>query len=195
MTKIHSSLGRRDPVLSAPSPRSDVRAARLPSHTLSGREGWSGNTGVVGERQPLKLRPDPGEYRCTWTLVDDGGGVTEMPGDLELREDDAPRGYMYGDQIPVEWQGEEQRAASFPQRRHYARVVGKLINGHEAVLIETDLLIWAPDRAILHPRAALVGDHIPSHTSPRFVSIKVQITGLDIMAGIGPLKAFSFPTG
>lgn len=143
---------------------------------------------------PLKLKLDPDEYRCTWFLPNEDGTTTPVPGDLVLRANDAPRGHLYGDDVPVEWTiSDGSKGAGFPQTKTYEQLTGKLVNGHDVILLDVELEIWTTDQAVVFPRTALVGLGLPAADQLRFDEIKVQVSALDVVAGIGPLKSFTFP--
>jgi hypothetical protein len=63
---------------------------------------------------PLKLVIEPGEYHCTWTLLDQGGEPQDFPGDLELKAGVQPLGSARGS-LPTTWsESNGSFSASFP---------------------------------------------------------------------------------
>ncbi|WP_169734294.1 ApeA N-terminal domain 1-containing protein [Hamadaea tsunoensis] len=149
-----------------------------------------------GNDIPLKVKLDPGEYRVTWYLPDDGRPEVAVTGDLELRGNGYPLGRMYGSEVPVEWKvGDGGSSAGFPQRKFYERLRGKLVSGLDVILLSVEVEIWTHDQAILIPRAALVGMGIGKLEDLVFDWIKVQVTAQDVVAGVAPLKSITFPSG
>jgi hypothetical protein len=142
---------------------------------------------------PLKIKPEPGEYRCTLVVPGTDGTLLRLPGDLDLRGGQPPRAAAYGD-VPISWDYTSgSKSAGFPQNKTFDVIRGKLLQGQDVLLIDVQMSIWAPERAHLFPRVALVGMGIADHDVLLFDSIKIQITGSDAVAGIGPLKSFTFP--
>ncbi|MGK5441807.1 hypothetical protein ACSNN7_08290 [Micromonospora sp. URMC 105] len=137
---------------------------------------------------PLRLRVDPDEYRCKWRIPRADGSLVEVDGDVELKANRPPRAGAYGD-VPVAWDlADGQHSAGFPQVTEIPYLRGRMLNGQDVVLIDSTLWVWAPDRALIDARAALVGPCIEDQLDILFDVAKVQISGLDAIAGIGPLR-------
>ncbi|MCZ7424851.1 hypothetical protein O7607_03805 [Micromonospora sp. WMMA1949] len=146
---------------------------------------------------PLKTRLQPDRYNCVWLVPDESGQVRRLVGDLELSADRPPAGSAYGN-IPLRLDPSPSgtRSAGFPQQRSYPTLRGELRNGLDVVLIEAETFSMSFDAASIDGRAALVGWWpAPQETPLAFDDIKIQVTGLDAIAGVGPLKSFTFPAG
>ncbi|MEV1070868.1 hypothetical protein [Micromonospora parva] len=145
---------------------------------------------------PLKPRLKPDEYRCVWLVPEGGGETRRIDGDVELIADRPPRGNAYGD-VPMESQisPNGETSTSFPQVYSHAILRGELRNGLDVLLLDAQIVSWHPDAAAIDARAALVGYWSKSDDSLAFDDIKLQITSLDAISGVGPLKSFTFPTG
>ncbi|GAA1817763.1 hypothetical protein [Agromyces neolithicus] len=141
---------------------------------------------------PLNLLLQPGEYRVEWQLPDQSGGVITLQGELELASDRPPRGEAFGD-VPVAWMHGVTGLASFPQTYEADKIVGRLLNGFNVVLIDASVQIWFPERAIIHARAALLGREAFTGTDIRVAGIEVQVEGLDAATGIGPISEVKIP--
>lgn len=149
----------------------------------------------MADDTPLKLVIEPGEYHCTWSLLDQGGEPQEFPGDLELRPGLQPIGSAHGN-LPITWsESNGGFSAGFPQTRTYPSVRGHLISGHDVLMLEATVQFWSRDRAFIDARAAIVGLQLFDAEEPPdlFTGCKLQVTGLDSIAGVAPLKSFTFP--
>ncbi|MDW3851005.1 hypothetical protein NMK34_30810 [Micromonospora sp. BRA006-A] len=87
-----------------------------------------------------------------------------------------------------------ETSASFPQVYSYATLRGELRNGLDVLLLDAQVISWHPDAAAIDARAALVGHWSDSGDPLTFDDIKLQVSGLDVISGVGPLKSFTFPT-
>ncbi|MEU4218255.1 hypothetical protein [Actinoplanes sp. NPDC026623] len=86
-------------------------------------------------------------------------------------------------------------SAGFPQHFTHPLVVGELRNGPTVMLLDAEVQSWHAEQAFIDARAALVGPPRAALDGPlTFDTIRIQITGLDAYAGIGPIKSFTFPT-
>ncbi|MGJ8721565.1 MAG: hypothetical protein ACSHW9_06925 [Salinibacterium amurskyense] len=141
---------------------------------------------------PLKVILEPGEYRVECQLPSASGDVSSISGDLKLLADRSPRGSVYGD-VPLEWMGGIEGITSYPQSYGVPSVTGTLLNGLTVILVDASIEIWFPGRATIVARAALVGrESLGSHEF-RVKNIKVQVEGLDSVAGIGPIGKVNVP--
>lgn len=142
----------------------------------------------------MKPRLKPDEYRCVW-LVPEGDRTRRLDGDVELLADRPPRGNVYGD-VPMESQTSPngEVSTSFPQVRSHNVLRGELRNGLDVLLLDAQVVTWQPDAAVIDARAALVGSWSTNSDPILFDDIKLQITSLDAISGVGPLKSFTFPT-
>jgi hypothetical protein len=146
----------------------------------------------MGDGVPLDLLLEPGEYRVEWQIPNRSGGISALPGDIELLADRPPRGNVFGD-VPVEWLGGIEGVASFPQTYEVDKITGRLLNGFTVVLIKPTVEIWFSERAILRASAALLGREAFGGDDIQVASIDVQVEGLDAIAGIGPIREVEIP--
>jgi hypothetical protein len=116
---------------------------------------------------------------------------------LSLESDRPPVLSLHGD-VPVVYETVEGgRSASFPQKSHHAVLSVDLVSGKDAILLDCAVEVWAPNRALVLPVAALVGrfDRTAADGSePRFKGLRMQVTGCDAVGSPSPLGAMEFPT-
>ncbi|WP_181804627.1 ApeA N-terminal domain 1-containing protein [Streptomyces shenzhenensis] len=145
------------------------------------------------EKVPLRLQLEPGTYRCTWSVPAEDGRQRELHGDIELTTGSVPRGEIYED-VP----GSEivRGVRSFPQQSRYPILRAKLINGFELIGLDAIVNAWAPERATVLLRCALVGlwGAGSREEEPNFEGLTAQVTHLDSIFGIGPIRSYGFPT-
>jgi len=146
----------------------------------------------------LKLQLEPGEYQCTWSLPKADGSFEDFPGVFSAAPIKPPEGSAHGD-LPISWSEKNgSRRAGFPQVVHRATLRGHLVNDNDVLLVDASIHYWSPERAHLSARAAVVGLEFFSSSNEQvvdaFIGIKVQVTGLDVVAGVAPLKSFTFPS-
>ncbi len=146
----------------------------------------------------LKLQLEPGEYQCTWALPNADGSFEDFPGLFSAAANKPPEGSAHGD-LPVFWSEKNgSRRAGFPQVVNRATLRGHLVNGNDVLLVDASIHYWSPERAHLSARAAVVGLELFSSSNEQavdaFSGIKMQVTGLDVVAGVAPLKSFTFPS-
>ncbi|MEH1013573.1 hypothetical protein V6U90_10715 [Micromonospora sp. CPCC 206060] len=143
---------------------------------------------------PLKLRLKPDDYRCVWLVPGDTGQLRRLDGDVDLIADRPPKGNAYGE-VPMEISifPNGTTFAHFPQTSSHSILRGEMRNGLDLLLLDADIVAWHPDAAAVRARAALTG-RWPQNEPLLFDDLKIQVTGLDTLAGVGPLKSFSFPT-
>lgn len=137
----------------------------------------------------LKLLLTPGEYRLS---LDIPGIEGQTSGDVEFLPDQPPRGALY-DNVPLTVEGgPNDTMIGFPQTHHYDVLHGSLASGHTITLLEATVESWFPGRAFLYSRAILVG--LPGSGEPTaFEGLEIQVSGMDVVAGIAPLKSMSLP--
>jgi hypothetical protein len=149
----------------------------------------------VSDGVPLKQVLEPGEYRVEWELPTQEGGVVTLHGDVRLHADRPPDGRAYGD-VPILWfTQDESRYADFPQVYERGLVFGQLLNGQQIALVGAVVEIWSHERAILHARAALVSRRETKFDSLDIIGLRIQVEGLDAIAGIGPIRRVDSPAG
>jgi hypothetical protein len=116
-----------------------------------------------------------------------------MQGDLVLQANRPPRGDAYGHVPLIYEEAGNSKWVSFPQTYRPSLVTGRLLNGLLVILVDPVVALWARDRATIHARAALVGRSPSAPTTIRASQMTVQVTGLDAVSGIGPLRQFKIP--
>ncbi|MFD8300022.1 HEPN domain-containing protein [Streptomyces bauhiniae] len=140
----------------------------------------------------MTVRLQPGTYRCTWHLPHDEE-VIDLPGELSLKSNRQPEGAIFAD-IPGVWTvNGSTRSAGFPQDDEFPALKCSLDNGLQAILLDCSSMIWAPNRAAIYARCALVGNRIDSD-SLSIDRLKIQISGIDSLFGKSPIKGHSMPT-
>jgi hypothetical protein len=131
-----------------------------------------------------RLAIRPGEYPCEWVV-----GSKRLAGGLELRAGLPPVLAIYGDL--------EDHATtatrSLPERHEYARLVGRLRSNLDVVLTEAALTTWFPGQTIGLGRYAIVGLGVDRVPDDEYERIQLQITGSDLLFGVPPLSAVSWP--
>jgi hypothetical protein len=130
-----------------------------------------------------------GRYAAEW-FVDD----RTLPGEVELEAGRPPRLTFFGEVKPLVWRTEGKKwSAGFPQDHALPRIIGRLRNGHDIVVTDADVSVWVPQRSMGLARHAVVGLGISEAKDGHYRRIRLQMTGSDILFGIPPIKAVSFP--
>lgn len=141
---------------------------------------------------PLRHVVAPGEYRCLWTVPNEDGTSREIHGDVELRPDRQVRGSAYGN-VPLEVNVDKHGSSTrYPQKYEYPLLWGQLLQGQRILLIDALLHVWDSEQAAVVARAALVGQ-LELDEPIAFDRARIQVSGLDSLAGIGPIRSFEFP--
>ncbi len=149
----------------------------------------------MANKSPLEPRLIPDTYRCTWSVPDESGVLHPLPGDLKLSSGLPPEGFIYAD-IPGVWESDGVTGvASFPQYRSYPTLHGKLINGLDVILYDADTMAWTEGQAIISPKCALVGPYRKSEGEPKFDAFRIQVSHMDSLFGIAPIKSWTIPRG
>ncbi|MGW5154430.1 ApeA N-terminal domain 1-containing protein [Nonomuraea wenchangensis] len=130
-----------------------------------------------------------------WTLPGQTGDVVTLKGNLVLQADRPPRGNAYGNVPLIYEEAGDSRWVPFPQTYRPSLVTGRLLNGLLVILVDPVVALWTGDRATIHARAALVGRTPSAPTTIRASQMTMQVTGLDAISGIGPLRQFKYPQG
>lgn len=143
---------------------------------------------------PLRLRLAPGTYRVRWSLVGDDGTSADLEGDLELRADERPRGNLY-EGVPIRRKmiREGSWYSQLPQTRHEDVLRGRLLNAMQVTLLDVEIVMWEHNRAVITAAAALVGGPLSGAFDGGVASVLLQVTGLDAVAGIAPVKRVKLP--
>lgn len=102
------------------------------------------------ERQSFRLMYEPDDYLCTWNLPDGKEGRVDLPGNLDVRPNRQPRGFVYGS-VPIRFDKQKsgEVAASFPQRVNVPVLPGTLENGGSVLLFDASIDYWSPDRGLV----------------------------------------------
>lgn len=158
----------------------------------------------------MTLKPilETGDHSCTWLVPGlNGADCIRLSGTLDVQPNRPPTGTGWGE-VPMKYyeSGTGSVGASSPQSRAVGVVEGHLISGVSITLLDAVLEVWAPERLHLSAAAAVIGAHRPAGwptgqpptpstepSEPHFTSVRLQIEGLDEIAGIAPLKSFTFP--
>jgi hypothetical protein len=84
--------------------------------------------------------------------------------------------------------------ASFPQESNYPLLRARLSSGATATLIDATVSVWFQGQAWITAAAVLLGPHFPAD-EPTFSAVEVQVTGMDSVAGVGPISHVTVPRG
>ena len=144
---------------------------------------------------------------CTWNIPDGKGGSAELPGQLEVLPNRAPKGSVYG-RLPLN-RDEPQGGVfsfSFPQVAEAPTLSGTLANGGSIALLDARITYWTMNQGHITGSAALLGkggEFFGQHSSqmtvehdkkaPLVSSVEFQITALDALAGTAPIKSVQTP--
>lgn len=146
------------------------------------------------EKAPLRLLFDPDEYLCTWRIPDSAGGWVDVPGVLVVAADSPPEATIYGTLPIVTTETEGGTfAAHFPQVVPAPVLRGHLANGGHVALLDASINYWLPGQGHIRAAAAVLSHREVIGEEPSFKSVKLQVGGLDWIAGIGPIKSTSWP--
>ncbi|MER7085754.1 MULTISPECIES: ApeA N-terminal domain 1-containing protein [Streptomyces rochei group] len=157
------------------------------------------------QQTPLRLSYEPDDYLCTWNIPDGKGGSTELPGQLEVLPNRAPKGSIYG-HLPLNRDEPQEGvfAFSFPQVVEAPVLSGTLANGGSVVLLDAHVTYWTMNQGHVTGSAALLskgGNFVDRRTSqtisdnkiPLVSSIEFQITALDALTGTAPIASVQTP--
>ncbi|HEY8986058.1 MAG TPA: HEPN domain-containing protein [Streptomyces sp.] len=159
------------------------------------------------QQTPLRLSYEPDDYLCTWNIPDGKGGSTELPGQLEVLPNRAPKGSVYG-RLPLN-RDEPQEGVfsfSFPQVVEAPVLSGTLANGGSVILLDAHITYWTMNQGHVTGSAALLSkggeffgrrspQMTPEHDNeiPLVSSIEFQITALDALTGTAPIASVQTP--
>lgn len=144
----------------------------------------------------IKLLVEPGEHPCAWMI--DGH---EVAGLVQLSTDSEPVGYAF--EVPGQWAPMEHMinesgkvvASSqewTPQGQHGVTVHGRLRNGYDIVMLDTEIRHFTPEQTRLVPRLAICGFGLQS-SNLQFETLSFQVGGLTELSGVTALKATRSP--
>ncbi|MFE9904327.1 ApeA N-terminal domain 1-containing protein [Streptomyces achromogenes] len=158
------------------------------------------------QQTPLRLSYEPDDYLCTWDVPDGKGGSIELPGQLEVLPNRAPKGSVYG-RLPLN-RDEPQGGVfsfSFPQVVEAPVLSGTLANGGSVILLDARITYWTMNQGYVTGSAALLGkggEFFGRRSSkaserdneiPLVSAIEFQITALDALAGTAPIASVQTP--
>jgi hypothetical protein len=146
----------------------------------------------VTGKTALKLSFAPDHYLVTWQLPSPKGGTFDAHGVLTVEGGKPPQGIAYGD-----FNDELEIAAgvsSFPQTVPVPALTGRLSNGANALLVNAQVWYWFTGQARIDAAAAIITlADVRGSEEALFQSFEIQISGLDAVAGVGPIKSTTFP--
>jgi hypothetical protein len=144
---------------------------------------------------PLAQILEPGEYRVKWTIPTQTGDFVLADGDLMLRANGLPSANGYdADLVTYEVHG-DSLSAEFPQTYDAGSIRGQLLNGGHVVLVDATIEVWMENRAMMTARYALVGKSEMEADSLKAFALRVQVEGLDAIAGLPPIYKVKHPRG
>lgn len=133
-----------------------------------------------------KLSFEPGNHAAVWVL-----GKRSIAGEFSADPLRPPEIGLFGDVEEKDW----SQGVGLPEDHEYERVVGTTRSGHDVVLTDAHISIWSPGRSLGSARHAVVGlgvARVPGHAYSR---IRFQMTELDLLFGVAPIKSVSWPGG
>lgn len=146
----------------------------------------------MGDGVPLRQLLEPGQYRVEWRVPSPDGSIVDVQGDLTLEADRSPHAQLF-DTGSALVRLDSVHSMSFPRTYEAEMVTGTLLNGHTVVLVDASIQSWFPGRATIRARAALVGRMPQDPPNPEITEVEVQVSGLDAIAGIGPIRQVKIP--
>lgn len=141
----------------------------------------------------LKLSFIPDNYLVTWQLPSPTSGIFGAHGALTVEAGRSPEGTAHGnfDDHLEEMAG---GVTGFPQSVDAPVLTGSLSNGANVILVNARVSYWFPGHARIDADAAIITlADVRGSDQTLFKSFKIQIGGLDAIAGIGPIKSTTFP--
>jgi hypothetical protein len=162
---------------------------------------------LTDQKTPLRLLYEPDDYLCTWNIPDGKGGSVELPGQLEVLPNRAPKGSVYG-RLPLDCDEPQEGlfSFSFPQVVEAPVLSGTLANGGSVFLLDAHITYWAMNQGLVTGSAALLGrggEIFGGHSSktavecankaPLVSSVDFQITALDALVGTAPIASVRIP--
>ncbi len=131
-----------------------------------------------------KLSFQPGNYAAEWFW-----GERSVAGEFSADPLRPPEIGIFGDVEEQDW----SQGVGLPRDYEYERVAGRTRSGHDIVLTEVHISIWAPGRSLGSARHAVVGLGVGNVPGDAYSRIRFQMTDLDRLFGIGPIKSVSWP--
>lgn len=92
--------------------------------------------------------------------------------------------------MPKYW----SNGGEFPEDHAFECVTGRLRSGQDVVLTDARLSIWFMQRSLGSARHAVVGLHVADVPGQAFHRARFQITNLDLLFGVAPIRTVSWPT-
>lgn len=144
----------------------------------------------------IKLLVEPGEHPCSWTIEGH-----EVAGLIQLSTDSEIVGHAF--EVPGQWSplehGKNKSGEAVeswqewaPKNLHSPTIHGRLRNGYDIVLIDTDIQHFTPEQTRLLPRLAICGFAL-NGSSLKFETLSFQVGGLTELSGVTALKATRSP--
>ncbi len=142
----------------------------------------------------LKLSFSPDDYLVTWQLPSPEGGRFDAHGALTVEAGKSPTGIAHGD-FENKLEQMSDGAISFPQIVTAPVMSGNLSTGANALLVNARVTYWFPTQARIEADAAIITlAEVSAIEEMPFQSFDIQISGLDALAGVGPIKSTKLPT-
>ena len=142
----------------------------------------------------LNLAFTADDYLVTWQLPADTADTFEAHGALTVGADSPPTGIAHGTFPHIEEQL-QSGGAGFPQSVEVPRIVGRTSSGANVLLMNAHVMYLFTSQARITADAAIFTlAPVDGIGEPRFQALDIQVTGLDAIAGVGPIKSTTFPT-
>ncbi|SHK20308.1 hypothetical protein SAMN05421803_11585 [Nocardiopsis flavescens] len=149
----------------------------------------------MDDKAALKSVISPGEYAFTVHVPSSGGDKVSAYGLVDLQAGRQPTAQIQSESILVEHENSGGAiSGSFPQRKDFDVLEGRLFNGMAILFIEARLTYWDFSTARIDCRAAMVGASTSS-VQNSFSMVELQITGMDSVFGANPIKETTYPVG
>lgn len=140
-----------------------------------------------------------GDYHCEWYFPSPTEDkVSTLYGSIQLRDLRRPTGTILnfnGDIGEIIDATTWEYSANFPQTFKHKIIRGRLSGrGQEILLFDATIYSMGEGSADIRGSSAIVGYSLPEGDCPRFLGIELQISSLDKLGGLRPLKSAHFPT-
>lgn len=151
-----------------------------------------GDQGTMTRKAALRLSFAPDDYLATWQLPSPNGGAFTAQGALTVEAGKSPKATAYGN-FASQLEKEAGGGIGFPQSVDAPVLAGSLSNGANVLLVNAQVSYWLPDQATIHSTAAIITLADVASEQALFEQFDIQITGLDAIAGVAPIKGTTFP--
>ncbi|MEU8632488.1 hypothetical protein AB0C38_09995 [Amycolatopsis sp. NPDC048633] len=147
----------------------------------------------MSQKTALSLKFAPDDYLVTWRLPSTKGGTFAAHGALTVAAGQPPMGVAHGEFYHV-LETMTGGGFGFPQSVEVPALIGSMSNGANVVLVDARVEYWLPNQARITAAAAVITLADVSDTEEaRFASFKIQISGLDAVTGVSPIRRTNFP--